>query len=327
VLLTLLALTLAAPPPGGIARLHWDAEQLRPTSPLAKSFVATVPELPAIATRELYKDPKTKRYLRKEELASLPPADQKAFEPFAVDETTYYFTRYGSPLSYARPLEILAANGFGDLDHKKVLDFGYGYVGHLRLFALLGADAHGVDVDPMLAAIYRDPSDTGPIKSKLGKTGKVTLHHGQFPKEPKLVEAIGGGYDLIITKNVLKRGYIHPERKADPRHLIDLGVSDDAFLAAFHHALKPGGKVLIFNICPGQAPADKPYIPWADGRSPFTAEQWKKAGFVVKIFDRVDDAEVRIMAKRLGWDLPEDGDPGMDLEHDLFAWYTLVERP
>jgi hypothetical protein len=155
----------------------------------------------------------------------------------------------------------------------------------------------------------------------------IPLHHGQFPKEPKLVEAIGGSYDLILSKNVLKRGYLHPERKADPKHLIDLGVSDEAFLAAVHHALKPGGMMLIFNICPGQAPADKPYIPWADGRSPFSVEQWKKAGFVVKVIDRVDDAEVRTMAKRLGWDLPEDGEPGMDLEHDLFAWYTLVERP
>lgn len=83
---------------------------------------------------------------------------------------------------------------------------------------------------------------------------------------------------------------------------------------------------MIFNICPGPTPADKPYIPWADGRSPFSKEQWERAGFKVVVFDQNEDAPVRAMAKAYGWDLPEDGEPGMDLEKDLFAWYTLVEK-
>src|SRR5262249_16791586 len=149
------------------------------------------------------------------------------------------------------------------------------------MLALLGADARGVDVDPMLRALYAEKGDQGAMRSKSGVSGKVTLYDGRFPADPKIVKAIGGGYDLIISKNVLKRGYIHPEGEADPKNLIDRGVSDEHFLAALNKALKPGGRVLVYNLFPAQAPADKPYIPWADGRSPFSRAQWEAAGFKV----------------------------------------------
>lgn len=328
-MLVLLTLLLAAPPTTGLARLSWEAERIAPTlrSPLAKAFVAGVPELPPIPTRTLYRDGEKKRYLSAASWQALPKAEQAAYSPMPIDELGYYTTRYGTPLSYARPLEILAEHGVTTVAGKKVLDFGYGYVGHLRLLAMLGAEAHGVDVDPMLAALYSDPMDIGKIGSKRGPSGSVALHYGRFPAEPELVKAIGVGYDLILSKNVLKRGYIHPERPADPKFLIDLGVSDEVFLNKMNEALAPGGLLLIFNICPAMAPADKPFVPWADGHSPFTEVAWKKAGFEVLVFDRVDTPAVRAMGKTFGWDLPEDGDPGMDLEKDLFAWYTLVRKP
>ena len=129
-----------------------------------------------------------------------------------------------------------------------------------------------------------------------------------------------------ISKNVLKRGYIHPERPADPKKLIDLGVSDEEFLAAMNAALKRGGLMLVYNLFPAQAPSDKPYIPWADGRSPFSRAQWEAAGFEVIAFDVNDDAAIRALARALGWDQPVEGEPGMDLEHDLFALYSLFRK-
>ena len=133
-------------------------------------------------------------------------------------------------------------------------------------------------------------------------------------------EAVGGGYDLFVSKNVLKRGYIHPERFASEKHLISLGVDDESFVRTLHEMLAPGGKVLIYNLAPPPAPLDKPYIPWADGRCPFAREVWEKLGFRVVVFDRDDTPAAHKMAHALGWDREEGGG-------ELFATYTLVEKP
>jgi hypothetical protein len=201
------------------------------------------------------------------------------------------------------------------------LDFGFGYIAHLRMLAMLGAHTTGVDVDQKLAKLYNQPGDQGAVEA-----GSVRVLSGRFPAEVALSAAVGSGYDLILSKNTLKRGYIHPEREADPKHLIALGVDDAAFLRRLRDALVPGGKVLLYNLCPAPAPANAPYVPWADGRSPFSREAWTAAGFAVIAFDENDDAAARAMAKAYGWDRPTDGEPGMDLERDLFAWWTLVEK-
>ncbi|HET9480609.1 MAG TPA: hypothetical protein VFP98_02545 [Candidatus Polarisedimenticolia bacterium] len=62
-------------------------------------------------------------------------------------------TRYGSPLAYARALEIVSDSGMTDLSGRRVLDVGYGGIGHLRLMASLGAEFVGVEVDPLLALL------------------------------------------------------------------------------------------------------------------------------------------------------------------------------
>lgn len=315
----------AAPEPTALETIRGEAKAIAALidEPLVHRFLDTAPSLPAMPKRTLYHDAKKTKYFTEAERARLSKEEQAALTAFVADEQHYYTTRYGSPISYARPLEILARapNGLKALSGKKILDFGYGYVSHLRMFAQLGADARGVDVDPMLRALYAEKGDQGSIG-----TGRVTLYDGRFPADAKIVEAIGDGYDLIISKNVLKRGYIHPEREADPRKLIDLGVSDEAFLAAVHRALKPGGRILVYNLFPAQAPLDKPYIPWADGRSPFSRAQWEKAGFKVLAFDENDDARIRAVAHALGWDRPEGDEPGMNLEKDLFGLYSLFEK-
>src|SRR5262249_38653107 len=160
---------------------------------------------------------------------------------------------YGSPLAYALPLEVLGRAGVADVAGRKVLDFGYGTVGHLRLLAALGADVTGVDVDPMLPALYAGPRDQGLIRGHGGPGGRLRLIDGRFPADPAVARAVGGGYDLVLSKNTLKRGYVHPAGPVDPRRRLDLGVDDAAFLRVLHGSLKPGGYVLIYNLSPAPA--------------------------------------------------------------------------
>ncbi len=233
-----------------------------------------------------------------------------------VDESYYYMGRYGSPLAYARLLDLAESNGFREPKGAKVFDFGYGSIGHLQMLARCGAHTTAVDVDPLLPEIYKDAS--GAFGS-----GSVQLLHGRFPFETTLVEEAGTGYDLVISKNTLKRGYIHPSRTpTSPRHVIDLGVDDEDFLAAIAKLLKPQGLFVIYNFCPAKAAEDKPYIPWAEGESPFTRDQFATAGFEVLEFDQVDDQAARELAKALRWD----SEGGMKLDSELFAWYTVVRR-
>ena len=149
----------------------------------------------------------------------------------------------------------------------------------------------------------------------------VKLVFGQFPAEAATVSEVGTGYDVFISKNTLKRGYIHPEQQVDPRMLVHLRVDDETFVHAMFDLLKPGGFALIYNLCPPPAEPGKPYIPWADGRSPFPRELYERIGFAVVAFDLDDTAAAREMGKALGWG------ESMDLEKDLFGTYTLVRKP
>jgi SAM-dependent methyltransferase len=317
--------------PAGVARLKKEAAAVRPLlrSDLARRFLDATngPGLPAPAPRTLFYDPDAKAFVREEDAAKRDEAARAKLKSLPVSEGLYYTTKYGSPLAYARALDVLAEKGgVKDLAGKRVLDFGYGSIGHLRLLASLGADAVGVDVDPFLAALYARPGDTGPVPAAPGAKagGKVTLVDGRWPAEEAAKATVGGGFDLILSKNTLKNGYLHPEKPVDKRMLVDLGVSDEAYVKTLYDALKPGGRVLIYNLCPAPAKEGKPYIPWADGRSPFPREMWEKAGFKVVAIDVKDDDAARALGRALAWD---QGKSPMDLQNDLFAWYTLVEKP
>jgi SAM-dependent methyltransferase len=222
-------------------------------------------------------------------------------------------------LAYLLPLERLGGVGFGGLRGKRVADFGHGGIGQLRLFAELGAKAIGIDIDPLQPVLYAAPEDQG----RVGKAGgSVKLVHGRFPADPKVVAGVGGGYDLFLSKNTLKRGYIHPAEKVDPMLLVDLGVDDSTFLKAVASVLKPGGWLVIYNLSPAPNAAGKPYRPMADGRCPFSADDLAAAGFETLVRDGVDDNAAPLGAA-LGWDKP----PGtMKLEHDLFALVTVARK-
>ncbi|MBL0921257.1 MAG: hypothetical protein IBJ10_03905, partial [Phycisphaerales bacterium] len=301
-------------------------------SPSVQAWLDAAARLPSIEPRTIYVVKGGGGAATAEAYASLGESEKANYTESTLDERFYYLTRYGTPIAYARALDLAvgAENRAApdQLSRWRILDFGYGGIGHLRMLASIGADAVGVEVDPMLQALYSRPGDTGAIENptsrRRGSEGKLTLVHGRWPADAGAAAQVGGGYDLIISKNVLKRGYIHPEQEVDKRMLVDLGVDDETFLRALFGALKPGGRALIYNLSPKPAAEGQPYRPWADGRCPFDRAALEKAGFRVIEFEKDDSEAARRMGSLIGWDR---GDRPMDLQHDLFAQYTLLERP
>lgn len=308
-----------------VGQLRSEAAALAPLmkQPLTKQFLEATAILPSIRPRTVWFDSSRTHFWNEPAAKALSDPARAALLNRSLDESFYYNTRYGSPLAYARALEILSENGFKTVEGKRIADFGYGTIGHLRLLASLGADVHGIEVDKLLEIYYSEPGDKGSIAGPRGQLGTITLHTGRWPAEDAIVSAVDGGYDLFISKNTLKNGYIHPAQPVDPRRLVQLGVSDTAFVRAIHAMLKPGGLALIYNLSPAPAPPDKPYIPWADGTCPFPIALWESQGFKVVKFDEDDSIAARAMGHALGWDA---GPSPMDLEHDLFGRWTLVRK-
>ncbi|HXJ67837.1 MAG TPA: hypothetical protein VNM39_02965 [Verrucomicrobiae bacterium] len=306
--------------PSRVAQLQAEAKTLAPLfkTPLVRDFLAAVPKLPSVEPRTVYRDSARTHAWTARQAEQLPDSVRAMLVSRTLDEQFYYDTRYGSPLAYARALEVLGQNGVNSVRGMRVADFGCGMLGQLRLLAENGATTIGIDVDPLLAALYSEPGDQGAVGP-----GSVTLATGQWPATEEMRRTVGEQLDLFISKNTLKNGYLHPARPVDPRLLVHLGVSDSEFVAALARSVKKGGRVLIYNLCPAPAPPDKPYIPWADGRCPFPREMWTGAGFRVLEFDRDDSPAARAMGHALGWD---QGENGMKLDTDLFATWSLFQR-
>ncbi|MBX3377541.1 MAG: class I SAM-dependent methyltransferase [Phycisphaeraceae bacterium] len=315
----------AKPTPTGVAKIQHDAQALLPTlkSDLARSYVSAATHLPHISPRTLYRHKTTRAWLSKSDFDHLAETDKPNYAERSLDESFYYNTGYGSPLAYSRAFEVLAQHGVTTLQNLRTLDYGCGGIAPMRLQAHCGADAVGVDIETLFPLYYNQPDDQGELKTG-DLTGKVTLITGRWPAEEPTAKAVavGGGYDLILSKNTLKKGYVTPEKPADERFLVKLGVADVNFCKALFDSLKPGGKVLIYNIC-GKQPADK-YLPMADGRCPFPKEMLETVGFEVLALDADDSEPCRAMAHILGWD---QGSNPMNLSDDLFATYTLLQRP
>ena len=117
------------------------------------------------------------------------------------------------------------------------------------------------------------------------------------PEDPAALVA-----HLRFTVRATQRGYIHPAQPVNPRMLVRLGVDDSTYVLALARAVMPGGLVMIYNLCPALAAPGKPYIPWADGRCPFSRALLAGAGFTVIVFDRDDSQAARVMGHALGWD-------------------------
>ncbi len=319
-----------------LQRLVDEAALLRPLaqSELTRQFLSAAGALLPVAPRTVFINEITREYFSPVAKDALPEARRALLAPVQLDEYRYYYTKYGSPLAYMRALEFAADDNFRDVAGRHILDFGYGSIGHVRMLASLGAQVTAVDPDSYLAALYSERSDQGAVALApaagrfLRGRGSITLAHGFWPKDPKIVEQVGRGFDLILSKNTLKRGYIKPERKVDDkRQLIDLGVSDPMFLAAVFNALMPGGKLVIYNLHPKPGGPKEKYRPMTDGRSPFSREQYEKAGLKVVAFDTEDHVNARNMGRLLGWDKNQAGETVDDLDANLFALVTVVVRP
>lgn len=291
------------------------------SSSIAKDFLSAVASLPPVRERVLYRS--KSKALTEREWAALSPAERAGLERTVIDDEHYYEGGVADPLHYVRPLDLAATHGTSLSARAKVFDFGYGGVGHLRAMASLGLSITGVEVRAELRALYSAPEDTGRVASTLGRgDGELRLLDGFFPTDPKIKAAVGSGYQLIVAKNTLKKGYIHPDRPAPPEWLIHLGVDDVTFLAAFHDAVAPGGRVMVYNLFI-PIPDDQPFKPMSDGRSPFTKEQWGAAGFEVESFDVDDTAGIQALLEKQAVDSEEDRAERAKIR----ALYTLVRSP
>lgn len=306
-LLTLLAATPDAgtPPPPVLPELRRLAVKLDPMieSPWVKEWLHQLGQLQSVKPVTWWCTKDKQRCVAKD------PKDAAYSARVADDE--YVYARIADPLGYARPLDVLAAAGF-EPKGKKVLDFGYGNISQLLMLSKLGVEVHGVEIDSLIPLATR------------AVVGQVKLHHGFFASDAKLVKELGGGYDLFLSKNTLKRGYVHPAEPKDAKGQIDLGLDDARLLALVFGMLKPGGYFYIYNLAPAQG---QPYLPMADGRCPWSREQLQAAGFEVLAFDVDDAAKARQMGRLLEWDQGDESGLTGDLEKSLFATYTLVRRP
>jgi SAM-dependent methyltransferase len=314
-----------------IEQFKKDRAALRalPLSAPGKQFLDQVEALPPKVNRTIYSQSSTRRTVSPAAFAALDVTAREGLQKREVQEERYYSTFYGSPLAYVRTLDIAAKFGLKSLSGQRIFDYGYGAIGAPRLIAAAGANFVGVDVDPFLLAVYNDPADQGTMAGVGGSKGSLKLVHGFFPNDGKVRTEVGKDFDLIVSKNTLKKGFVTPEPtekqksqrpSATPmKPMIEIGMPAVEYLKHFADVLKPGGVFVIYNI--GGLQREDFYAPPADIRSPFTTAEYEAAGFRVLAFDENDDIAVRAMGAALGWE------PSMgDLSKNLFALYTVVAK-
>lgn len=327
-----------APPPAptdpALEAMQGEAKRLAPLveTSAGRELLAAVSALPPAEPTTVYYRPGggyLAEAMTAAEHEALDEAARAELRAVPVDTERYYNTFYGSPLASVRVFDLAARHGAMDsFDGRRVLDFGFGSIGQLRLLAANGADVVGAEVMPLLRALYADEgADEGagePFAGPAGRTGRVTLVFGRWPAEPTVIEAVGTGFDLFVSKNTIKRGYVAPPVEVDPKQRMDFGVEPTAFLERLLAAMKPGGLVVFYNLG-GRPPAEgEAYNPPTDIASPWSKTEYEDIGFEVLALDTDDSTVARRYAHALGWDA--DG-RGMVLERDLFASYTVLRRP
>jgi hypothetical protein len=306
-------------PSSALAQLRADAAAVAPfaTHGPARDFLQAVITLPEQAPRQVFTHKGKKQTLAPDRLALLPEADRVGFEPAMRDAAFFYSTYYGTPVAYVRALDVAGAHGLAGLNGTRVLDIGYGAIGAVRMMAGAGAEVSALDVDDLLTALYRDRADQGIVRGVDGRVGALRLFDGVFAGDTALTKAIGRHFDLIVTKNTFKRGFMKPANGRKP--VVDFGVSDAALLAALRDTLAPGGLLVIYNLA-GKFDAARPST---DGRSPFDRAQFEAAGFDVLALDASDDSAARALGQALGW-AAQMG----DLNVNLFTHFSVLRaRP
>ena len=309
-------------------RIAAEAEAVAPlvTTDLARAFLKTAIELPPVDDRVILYRRSDRAALTLQDAEGRSEDELVDYEERTLTEAHYY-NLFSTPIAWARPLDVLASRGFESADGARILDFGFGNVAQLRMLASLGADVVGVEIVGIQSALYSLPEDQGEVRRAVaageGDPGSLTLAFGQWPAEERMLEDVGDAFDLIMTKNVLKYGYIHPEREADPATLIHLGVDDANFLQRAYDALNPGGYFFIYNLYPPKALEGEPYRPWAYGENPFDRDVVETAGFNVIEWNTPDSPAIHALGRALGWDAQ---DPA-NFEINFSAMYTILRKP
>jgi hypothetical protein len=314
--------------PSGREKIRTEAEALRPQaeSDAGRAFIDACAELPPMTPRKVWYDRKKRSAIAPEAHAALSDSDRAGYLETEVTEDWYY-RLYSTPLAYLRPIDHAAKAGLTKLDGARIADFGFGNLGQVRALASLGARVTGIEVAGMLDGLFRLPDDRGAVarakSAGPGKGGSVQLVFGQYPSTAAITRDVGSGYDLFMSKNTLKRGYIHPERETDARNLVHLGVDDSTYVRRVHEALAPGGLFVIYNLYGQQAPADQPYRPWATGECPFDRGLMERAGFEIVEWNADDSEAARAMGRTLGWNANMDD---ATFAKEFNAMVTIAKR-
>ena len=300
-----------------LAPLKQDATALQEiyTSEQARQMLNEVEHLPVMEPRTIHVAVRPNRGYTQSQYEALSEEEREGLQAYEVDAAKYYSTFYGTPLVYARVPELLRtfAPEFSFSD-ARIMDLGYGQLGQLRLWAQMGADVVGVEVDPILSAMYDGCAAVGNIEN----AGSVALVEGAWPNDDTCRKQVGGGYDLIVSRNLLKKGYVKPE-KLNPQFPVPVawGMSDTEAVQHFYDALAPGGIVLIESL----GPKPDPEKPWSDIANPWERAAWEQVGFEVLAHDTDESKFARAQGMALGWD------ERMDLENGLYAVYSIYRKP
>jgi len=301
-------------PPDVLAELAEQAAALEPLveSDAARALLEAVDALGPAEETKIYRASGgylAEAYTRKE-FAALDEAQRAELREVAVDTRLWYHTFYGSPLASVRAFDLAAQHGLETFDGKRVFDFGFGSLGQLELLAACGADVVGTEVMPALRALYAPYAGENP-----------RLVFGRWPAEESVIEAVGDGFDLVISKNTIKRGYVAPPVEVNSRFLLDFGVEPEVFLQRLFAVLRPGGLVVFYNLGGEPAGPGEAYRPPTDIASPWSRAEYEAHGFEVLALDEDDTATAREVGFALGWEA------SMDLETALFASLTVLRRP
>ncbi|MBO6739772.1 MAG: hypothetical protein JJ916_07930 [Phycisphaerales bacterium] len=303
--------------PHPLQSLHDDAEALRDVyrSAPAQRMLDEVEHLPVIDERTIHAATRPNRGYTQAQFDALSEDEREGLQPFEVDAMRYYSTFYGTPLVYARVLELIDRHAPRfEIEDARIMDLGYGQLGHLRLWAQMGANVVGVEVDPILTAMYDGCAAVGPIED----AGSVSLIEGAWPNDASCREEVGRGFDLIVSRNLLKRGYVKPTQR-NPSFPVPVawGMSDEEAVGHFFDALAPGGIVVIESLGPRPDPAK----PWSDIANPWPRAAWEAVGFEVLAHDTDESPFARRQGMALGWD------ERMDLENGLYGVYSVYRKP
>lgn len=272
-----------------VARLQRLAKSLHSAvqSDLARDFLNATSALPWIQPRKLYQDPESKELYPSSRIASISAERRWKLVSRSFDENEYYEGRYGMPLSYAIVMDVLARQGIASISGKRILDIGFASILPLRLMACLGASVTGIETDKLPHALYGFDGDTGIVRTVRGRTidrtheGNIRLERGRLGVDWKPAP---GSFDLVLSRNTLKQGYVHPRAEHAHEPNVKLKMTDEAFLSLLRASLAKNGLLVIYNTFD---PADSG--PGADGRSPFSREQIAGAGLDVLEHDLSDD--------------------------------------